>query len=495
VIWVVRLKAVDSIRNSTARGAVDNLVHRITCAEVITDEKSPLLVVAWAKVQATCQRTFCSAFREGTLAASTIAEQEFTQRVRLPPRKVLVVGIGNALEFYDFFTFGYFAIQIGHAFFPTSAGLLLTLATYGVGFVTRPLGGFVVGRYGDRVGRKPAMLWSFGLMGLAIVGLSVIPSYSQIGMAAPVLLVIFRLLQGFAVGGEVGPSTAFLIESAPQNRRGLYVALQMATQYLAVVAAGVVGFALSAWLSATQLDAWGWRIAFLIGAAIVPVGLYLRRHLPEQPPGSASISAAPVAGSVSLRLIVLSLMMIAAGTITAYTLGYMNTYMQDTLKFSTKLAFGETILEGLSVVSLALIGGSLSDRFGRKPLMLGGLTALLLLALPGYAAIGMARSAVLVYAVSAVLNGLYGLYVGAAVVAVVESLPRSSRAGAFGILYAIGIAVFGGFTQFIIKWLIDVTGNPLAPAWYLSVALIVGGVAMTLLPESAPCANPDTRDG
>ena len=366
---------------------------------------------------------------------------------------------------------------------------MLTVTT---GFVTRPLGGLVIGRYGDRVGRKPAMLWSFGLMGFAIIGLAVIPSYSQIGMAAPVLLVIFRLLQGFAVGGEVGPSTAFLIESAAQNRRGLYVALQMATQYLAVVAAGVVGFALSAWLSAVQLDAWGWRIAFLIGAAIVPVGLYVRRHLPEQPPGSTSIR--PAAGHVPLRLIVLSLMMIAAGTITAYTLGYMNTYMQDTLKFSANAAFGETILEGLSVVSLALIGGSLSDRFGRKPLMLGGLTSLLLLVLPGYAAIGMSRNVVLVYAISAVLNGLYGLYAGVAVVAVVESLPRSSRSGVFGILYAIGIAVFGGFTQFIIKWLIDVTGNSLAPGWYLSVALIVGGVAMTLLPESAPCANPDRRD-
>lgn len=430
----------------------------------------------------------------GGAAAGTVAEQELTQQIRLPLHKVLVVGIGNALEFYDFFTFGYFAIQIGHTFFPTSGGLLLTLATFGVGFVTRPLGGFVIGRYGDRVGRKPAMLWSFGLMGFAIVGLALIPSYSQIGVAAPVLLVIFRLLQGFAVGGEVGPSTAFLIESAPQNRRGLYVALQMATQYVAVVAAGIVGFALSAWLSATQLDAWGWRIAFLIGAAIVPVGLYVRRRLPEQPPGSASISGAPATARVPLRLVVLSLMMIAAGTITAYTLGYMNTYMQDTLRFSTSTAFGETILEGLSVVCLALIGGSLSDRFGRKPLMLGGLLSLLLLALPGYAAIGMSRNVALIYAISALLNGLYGLYVGVAVVAVVESLPRSSRSGVFGILYAIGIAVFGGFTQFIIKWLIDVTGNPLAPAWYLSVALIVGALAMTLLPESAPCASSDKRN-
>jgi MFS transporter, MHS family, citrate/tricarballylate:H+ symporter len=428
------------------------------------------------------------------LVASTVVEQGLTQQVRLPLHKVLIVGVGNALEFYDFFTFGYFAIQISHAFFPTSSGLLLTLATYGVGFVTRPLGGFVIGRYGDRVGRKPAMLWSFGLMGFAIVGLAVIPPYAQIGVAAPVLLVVLRLLQGFAVGGEVGPSTAFLIESAPQNRRGLYVSLQMATQYLAVVAAGVVGFALSAWLSPAQLDAWGWRIAFLIGAAIVPIGLYVRRRLPAQTPESAPIGETSDAERVPLRLIVLSLMMIASGTITAYTLGYMNTYMQDTLRFTPNTAFGETILEGLSVVSLALIGGSLSDRLGRKAVMLAGLASLLLLVLPGYAVIGMSRNVVLVYAISAGLNGLYGLYVGVMVVAVVESLPESSRSGTFGILYAIGIAIFGGFTQFIIKWLIDVTGNPLAPGWYLSVALIVGGVAMALLPESAPARRPHRRD-
>ncbi len=407
-------------------------------------------------------------------------------RIALPLQRIVVVGIGNALEFYDFFVFSYFAIQIGHTFFPNSHGLLLTLATFGVGFVTRPLGGIFIGRYGDRIGRKPAMLWSFGLMGLATAGLALIPPYSQIGSAAPMLLILCRLLQGFAVGGETGPSTAFLCESAPPHRRGLYVAVQFTTQGLAVVAAGIVGFILSARLSPAQLDSWGWRSAFLIGAAIVPVGLYMRRHLPELPYESAHIYAATAKEHVPIRFIVLSLMMLGAGTITTYTIGYMNTYMQDTLKFSTNSAFGETLLEGLSLVSFALIGGSLSDRYGRKRVMLGGLASMLMLLLPGYAAIGMSRSVMLVYAVSTLFNALYGIFSASAAVAIVESLPRSCRSGTFAILYASEVAVFGGFTQFIIKWLIDFTGNPMAPGWYLSVALFVGGVAMVLTPESAP---------
>src|SRR5580692_11474126 len=170
----------------------------------------------------------------------------------MPLGKVFAVGLGNALEFYDFLTYSFFAIQIGHSFFPvaqTAHGLLFSLATFGVGFITRPLGGIVIGTFGDRAGRKPAMVLSFTLMGVGITGLALTPSYAAIGVAAPILLLLFRLLQGFAMGGEVGPSTAFLIEAAPPHRRGLYVAVQYMTQDLAVLVAGLVGFSLSNWLS------------------------------------------------------------------------------------------------------------------------------------------------------------------------------------------------------------------------------------------------------
>ena len=194
--------------------------------------------------------------------------------------QLAAVVAGNALEFYDFLIFGFFAVQIGQVFFPVkdaTSNLLLTLLTFGAGFLTRPLGGIVIGPLGDRIGRKPAMLFTFTLMGLSIVGMALTPSYAAIGVAAPILLVVFRLLQGFAVGGEVGPSTAFLMEAAPVEKRGLYISLQTATQQASTACVGIVGVALSVLLSPPALSAWGWRVAMLLGASVVPLALAVRR--------------------------------------------------------------------------------------------------------------------------------------------------------------------------------------------------------------------------
>ena len=195
--------------------------------------------------------------------------------------QIASVTAGNALEFYDFVTYAFFATQIGRALFPgdSSQSLLLSLATFGVGFFARPLGGLIVGRYADRRGRKPAMILSFTMMGIAMTGLALTPSYAAIGMAAPVLAVIFRLVQGFALGGEVGPNIAYLLEAAPANRRGLFISLNFASADFAVLVAGLVGFALASVLTGAQLESWGWRVAFLLGSAIVPLGVRLRRTL------------------------------------------------------------------------------------------------------------------------------------------------------------------------------------------------------------------------
>ena len=181
----------------------------------------------------------------------------------LSRKQVAAVAAGNALEFYDFVTYSFFAVQIGRSLFPGDAAhsLIYSLATFGVGFVSRPLGGLIIGRMADRGGRKPAMILSFSLMGAGLVGLALTPSYAAIGMAASVIAVLCRLIQGFALGGEVGPNAAFLMEAAPPHRRGFYLSIHLATADLATLFAGLVGFLLSSLLEPSQLDSWGWRVA------------------------------------------------------------------------------------------------------------------------------------------------------------------------------------------------------------------------------------------
>jgi MHS family citrate/tricarballylate:H+ symporter-like MFS transporter len=407
----------------------------------------------------------------------------------MPLGKVFAVGLGNALEFYDFLTYSFFAIQIGHCFFPaerTAHGLLFSLATFGVGFITRPLGGIVIGTFGDRAGRKPAMVLSFTLMGIGIIGLALTPSYAAIGVAAPILLLLFRLLQGFAIGGEVGPSTAFLIEAAPPQRRGLYVAFQFMTQDLAVLAAGVVGFTLSNWLTPASLDQWGWRVAFLLGAAVVPFGLYLRRTLPETLTAADRVIAPSEQRRAPGRLIALGLPLMMASTIGGYGLSYMTTYAQDSLRLVAGIALGATVMNGLGNVIGDLLSGLLSDRVGRKPVMLLSVVLLLLLVLPAYLLMTRFPSALTVYLATSILCVLQQLFGNAALVTITESLPKAIRSSVLATLYALATTVFGGTTQFVIKMLTEATGSSLAPAWYMTGALAVGAVAVVLIRETAP---------
>jgi MFS transporter, MHS family, citrate/tricarballylate:H+ symporter len=418
------------------------------------------------------------------LAAAQPIEQKY-----LPLRKVVAVGVGNALEFYDFITFSFFAIQIGHCFFPesqTTHGLLYSLATFAVGYLSRPLGGIVIGMYADRVGRKPAMLFSFALMGASILGLSLTPSYAQIGNAAPILLVIFRLLQGFALGGEVGPSTAFLVEAAPPNRRGLYVSVQYMTQDVAVLGAGLAGFVLTTWLTPAALDAWGWRVAFLIGTAVVPIGLYMRRNLPETLQDADRRLSTAEQRRVPVRVIVLGPLLIATVTIYIWGLDYITTYAQDSLHMTPALAFGATVVIGLCAVVADPASGLLSDRIGRRPVMLGAAGILVLLLVPAYMAMTELRSVLVVYGASAILAILQAFLTAPALIAVTEVLPKAVRSGALGMIYAIPASVAGASTQFVIKGLTDLTGSPLAPAWYMTGAVFIGGLAMWLMQETAP---------
>jgi MFS transporter, MHS family, citrate/tricarballylate:H+ symporter len=406
----------------------------------------------------------------------------------LPPRQVFAVALGNALEFYDFVTYAFFAAQIGRTFFPSNtpgASLLASLATFGAGFLTRPLGAIVLGRLGDRVGRKPAMLASFTLIGVGVVGLPLIPSYASIGIAAPILAIGFRLVQGFALGGEVGPSTAFLMEAAPPLRRGLYISLQATSADVAVMVAGLVGVGLASALDSAALDSWGWRVALLAGGVIVPVGLMLRRTLGETLQPLQNPGELPRIRSYG-RVAAAGLALLAAGTTTSYLLNYMTTYAASTLGMSARVAFGATAIVGLCGVVCAPLGGWLSDRFGRKPIMVIPWLCLAIAVFPCFLLLERARTGFALYLACAVLACASTLSASASLVAVTESLPHRVRSGALAIIYALSISIFGGSTQFIVAWLTRLTGNPLAPAWYMIGGVIVGLVALCVMSETAP---------
>jgi len=416
---------------------------------------------------------------------------------RLPVRHVAAVVVGNALEFYDFLTYSYFAVYIGKAFFPSrdaASSLLLSLATFGVGFLARPVGAMVIGTMGDRFGRKPAMIFSFSLMGGAIVALALTPSYAQIGWLAGALAILFRLLQGFALGGEVGPTTAYMIEAAPPSRRGFYASMQYTSQDIAVLVAGLVGTLLASRLDAQQLQDWGWRAAMLIGAAIVPFGLMLRRSLPETLHAAEDAALAPDTGDGGKRvrlkpyakLIVLGLVMLTAGTIASYVLGYMTTYALATLKMSATVAFGATIVNGAFSVLFEPIAGWLTDRYGRKPVMLIPGVVLLASIIPSFWVIAHFHTTMTFYGAVAWLTVVSALSATPVIIWLTESLPKSIRSGAVATVYAFAISIFGGSTQPVIAALINLTKNPLAPAYYWSAAMFLGLIAMAMVDESAP---------
>jgi MFS family permease len=408
-------------------------------------------------------------------------------RSRLTAKQIAAVAAGNALEFYDFVTYSFFAVQIGRSLFPgdSSQSLILSLATFGVGFVSRPLGGLIIGRMADRRGRKPAMILSFALMGIGIVGLALTPSYRTVGPAASLMAVLFRLLQGFALGGEVGPNAAFLMEAAPPHRRGFYLSIHLATADAAVLVAGIVGLLLSSLLSASQLDAWGWRAAFIIGASIVPFGLRLRGTLEETLPAEAMSPAPPGSLRPLLALAAAGMLILGAGTISNYTLDYLTTYAQDTLHMEVRSAFAATVVLGL-VSALSDLGtGLLVDRYGPKRVLIGPWIVLILLAVPTFYMLNTLRSSGALFGATALLTVLHIFGSSAAILLFIQALPARVRAGSLSLVYALAIAIFGGSTQLVEKLLIRWTANPVAPGWYM-VCAVVAGLAGALLIREPP---------
>ena len=349
---------------------------------------------------------------------------------------------------------------------------------------------------GDRVGRKPVMLVTFSMMGIGIAGLCLTPSYSQIGIAAPILVLAFRLIEGFALGGEVGPSTAYMVEAAPPERRGLYGAMQALTVDASSMVAGVVGLLLALTLTDQQLQSWGWRIAMGLGVVIVPFGLWIRKRLPETLSDNDEIAPANNAGHATLsyrerilphmRIILLGLLILTSLTIGGYTTNYMATYALSSLHMSSVIAFGAVIVSSSISVTADATGGWLSDKFGRKPVMLIPMALLVILILPAYWIIDHYRVMPVLYGTTAILAGLSALGAAPIFTLITEQLPSHIRSGALSLVYAFAISIFGGSTQFMETWLIKLTGNPMAPAFYWLGAALLGVFAVSMMRESAP---------
>jgi MFS family permease len=426
---------------------------------------------------------------EGGLAAIEASEGRSASS-GLTAGQVAAAVIGNALEFFDFTTYAFFAVQIGKTFFPGHTPfdtLILSLITFGVGFIGRPVGAVVIGRYGDRAGRRPAMMLSFCLMCVGVLGLAVTPSYAQIGPAAPVLVLAARLVQGFALGGEVGPTTAFLIEAAPASRRGFFGSWQYASQCLANLTAGLIGIALVGAMSAANLDSWGWRAPFLMGAAAMPLGWIIRRGLPETLTGAdRQIALGADDRRDYRRAMLLALPMLCSTTISFAMFNFLTTWAEAILHMPRGAAFGATVAWGATGFVFSLAGGRLSDRWGRKALMLWPRIAFLAAIMPCFLWIATARSSFALIAGTIVLSSLASLSNAVSLVCLTEAIPKNIRSGSLALIYAVAIAIFNGTAQLLVARLVQRTGDPLWPAYYLLAATAIGVAAMAAMRETAP---------
>jgi MFS family permease len=327
-----------------------------------------------------------------------------------------------------------------------------------------------------------------------VAGTALTPSYQLIGVAAPIWVVAWRLLQGFAVGGELGPTTAFLTEAAPPRRRGLFGSLQTGSTNISTLAAGVVGFALSSILNPQALGDWGWRCAFLIGTTVIPVGLFVRRYLPETLHATGTEPTTAAGSPRSYAAVgALGLGMIVSGTVLTYVRIYLTTYAVNTMHFDSRVAFVTTMVNGLCGVCAYPLGGWISDRAGRRPVMICTTLVLTFIALPVMKAIVYFHTPGILYAGTAVVTLLMGIGQGPVLTTISELLPRNIRAGVLGTLYAVGVCVFGGTTQFMIAWIIGKTGSPLVPGWYMTAAAALGVVSMFLIRETAPRRSARTQ--
>jgi MFS family permease len=398
-------------------------------------------------------------------------------------KTVVRVASGNFLEMYDFMIFGYFSAAIGRAYFPATsefASLMLSMTTFAVGFMVRPLGAIFLGAYIDHIGRRKGLLVTLGLMSIGTLTIALIPGYETIGLFAPILVVLGRLCQGFSAGVELGGVSVYLSEIATPGHKGFYVSWQSGSQQIAVAFAGVIGFALSRVLSPLDLQAWGWRIPLIIGCLIIPFIYMIRRTLQETEEFSArkhhpSPSEIYASMLVHWRIIVTGVAMVLMTTVSFYTItAYTPTFGKEVLKLSQSDSLLVTLCVGLSNLFWLPVMGALSDRVGRTPLLITFSVVAILTAYPAMAWLTGAPSFNRLLVVELWLSFIYASYNGAMVVYLTEIVPVAVRTAGFSLAYSLATTV-GGSTPVIVTYLIHSTGNRAMPGAWLSLA---AGIAL-----------------
>jgi len=402
---------------------------------------------------------------------------------------VIRVSSGNFLEMYDFMVFGYYAAAIGRAFFPSGnpfVSLMLSLMTFGAGFLMRPLGAIVLGAYTDKHGRRAGLLLTLSLMSLGILSIAFVPGYATIGLLAPILVLLGRLLQGFSAGMELGGVSVYLSEIATPGHKGFYVSWQSASQQFAVMFAALLGVILNSRLSPETMSRWGWRVPLIIGCAIVPFLFRLRHSLQETDefvarkhhPGTKEILHSLTAnwGKVVIGTMMVTMTTVSFYMITAYT----PTFGSNVLHLASLDSLIVTLCVGASNLFWLPVMGALSDRIGRRPLLIFCTVVMLITAYPAMLWLVGAPSFGRLLVVELWLSFIYGSYNGAMVVFLTEIMPIEVRTSGFSLAYSFATAIFGGFTPAITTYLIHLTGNRAVPGLWLSFAATFGFVAALL---------------
>ncbi|MBB5424247.1 MFS family permease [Paraburkholderia sp. JPY158] len=421
-------------------------------------------------------------------------------------KAIAAITLGNGLEFFDFTIYSFFATIIGKLYFPVEGQLvqlMLAVGTFGVGFIMRPVGGIVLGGYADRAGRKAAMSLTLWLMTLGSAIIAFAPTYAAIGVAAPLLVILARLIQGFALGGEVGASTALLLEYGSDRTRGFYGSWQFVSQGMNTVVGSLLGVGLAATLSPAALESWGWRVPFVIGMAMGPIGIYIRRHLDETLPGVEDGAAA--AGEMGAqrasqppslpvrdlfrdhaRSITTGVLTTIGGTAANYiVLFYLSTYAIRILHLPMATALWAAWTGAVVTVICSPFAGALSDRVGRKRVLWVSRVLLIFAVYPAFMAINASPTVPVLLAVVAGLALLVTFTAVPNIVMLPELFPRAIRATGMSIVYCLGVSIFGGFAQFFATWLIQVSGSNLAPAWYLIGCGVVSLLPLPFMRETA----------